>query len=70
MKIEALEEFLSIKRGSKVLVKIPLKGEKKEMLELVKNNAKITLEQFKDKILKDKEINRTLFRRNTRFIRT
>ena len=28
------------------------------MLELVKNNAKVTLEQFKDKILMDKEINR------------
>ncbi|EKQ50410.1 MULTISPECIES: excinuclease ABC subunit UvrC [unclassified Clostridium] len=56
--IEALEEFLSIKRGSKVYVKVPIKGEKKEMLELVKNNAKITLDQFKDKMLKDKEINR------------
>ena len=55
--IEALEEFLSIKRGSKVFVKIPIKGEKKDMLELVKNNAKVTLDQFKDKILKDKEIN-------------
>ncbi|OOM81207.1 excinuclease ABC subunit UvrC [Clostridium sp. BL-8] len=56
--IEALEEFLSIKRGSKVFVKIPIKGEKKDMLELVKNNAKVTLDQFKDKILMDKEINR------------
>ena len=56
--VEALEEFLSIKRGSKVFVKIPVKGEKKEMLELVKNNAKVTLDQFKDKILMDKEINR------------
>lgn len=28
------------------------------MLEMVKENAKITLEQFKDKILKEKEINR------------
>ena len=55
--VEALEEFLSIKRGSKVFVKIPIKGEKKDMLELVKNNAKVTLDQFKDKILKDKEIN-------------
>ncbi len=55
--INALEEFLSIKRGSKAFVKIPLKGEKKEMLELVKNNAKVTLEQFKNKILRDKEIN-------------
>jgi excinuclease ABC subunit C len=56
--IEALEEFLSVKGGSKVFVKIPIKGEKKDMLELVKNNAKVTLDQFKDKILKDKEINR------------
>lgn len=55
--INALEEFLSIKRGSKAFVKIPRKGEKKEMLELVKNNAKVTLEQFKNKILRDKEIN-------------
>lgn len=56
--IEALEEFLSVKRGSKVFVKIPIKGEKKDMLELVKNNAKVTLDQFKDKILMDKEINK------------
>jgi excinuclease ABC subunit C len=56
--VDALEEFLSVKRGSKAFVKIPIKGEKKEMLELVKNNAKVTLEQFKDKILMDKEINR------------
>ncbi len=54
----ALEGFLSIKRGSKVSIKVPVKGEKKEMLELVKNNARTTLEQFKDKILKDTEINR------------
>lgn len=55
---EALEEFLTVKRGSKVYIKVPVKGEKKEMLELVKNNSKVTLDQFKDKILKDKEINR------------
>ena len=55
---DALEEFLTIKRVSKVFVKVPIKGEKKEMLELVKSNAKVTLDQFKDKILRDKEINR------------
>ena len=55
---DALEEFLTIKRGSKVFVKVPIKGEKKEMLELVKSNAKVTLDQFKDKILRDKEIDR------------
>ena len=55
---ELLEEFLSIKRGAKAWIKIPQKGQKREMLEMVKNNAKITLEQFKDKFLKEKEINR------------
>ena len=56
---ELLEEFLTIKRGSKVWLKIPQKGDKKDLLELVKNNAKLTLEQFKDKILMEKEINTT-----------
>ena len=57
--LELIEEFLTIKRGAKVWVKVPQKGQKKEMLEMVKNNGKITLEQFKDKFLKDKEINKT-----------
>ena len=39
---ELLEEFLTIKRGSKVFLKVPKKGEKKDLLELVKNNAKLT----------------------------
>ena len=55
---ELMEEYLTIKRGSKVWLKVPQKGQKKDMLEMVKNNAKITLEKFKDKYLKDKEINR------------
>lgn len=55
---DILEELLSVKRGSKVLIKTPQKGDKKSMLEMVKENAKITLDQFKDKILKEKEINR------------
>ncbi len=54
---EILEEFLKIKRGSKVNVKVPKIGSKKEMLELVRNNAKLTLEQFKEKLLMDKKIN-------------
>lgn len=54
---EILEEFLSVKRGSKVTIKIPLKGEKLKMLKMVEDNARLTLEQFKDKILKDKEKN-------------
>lgn len=57
---ELLEEFLAIKRGNKVNIRIPQKGEKKDLLELVKDNAKITLEQFKEKILMDKELNKSL----------
>ncbi|MDD7795642.1 excinuclease ABC subunit UvrC [Clostridium sp. 'White wine YQ'] len=56
--LELLEEFLTIKRGSKVWIKIPKKGEKLELLQMVEENAKMTLEKFKDKILSEKEINR------------
>ena len=55
---DLMEEYLTIKRGAKVWIKVPQKGQKKEMLEMVKKNARITLEKFKDKYLKDKEINR------------
>ena len=55
---DLMEEYLTIKRGAKVWIKVPQKGQKKEMLEMVKNNARITLEKFKYKYLKDKEINR------------
>ncbi|WP_029452223.1 excinuclease ABC subunit UvrC [Clostridium algidicarnis] len=55
---ELLEEWLSIKRGSKVELKIPQKGEKKRLLDMVEKNAKLTLEQFKFKILRDKEIHK------------
>lgn len=55
---DLLEEFLTAKRGSKVWIKTPKKGDKKDLLDMVKNNGKITLEKFKDKILEEKEINR------------
>ena len=56
--IELVEEYLTIKRGAKVWIKVPQKGQKREMLDMVKNNAQITLEKFKDKYLMDKEINK------------
>ncbi|WP_055666566.1 excinuclease ABC subunit UvrC [Desnuesiella massiliensis] len=59
---ELLEQWLGMKRGSKVWIKLPKKGEKKELLDMVEKNAKITLEQFKLKILKDKEIHRVALR--------
>lgn len=56
--VDLIEEYLTVKRGSKVYVKVPQKGQKKELLEMVKNNAKVTLEKFKDKYIKEKEINK------------
>jgi len=56
--IELIEEWLTIKKGSKLWIKIPQKGEKKDLIDMVGNNAKITLEQFKIKIIKDKQIHK------------
>jgi excinuclease ABC subunit C len=54
---ELLEQWLSMKRGTKVSIKEPQKGEKKDLIDMVENNAKVTLEQFKEKIIQEKEIN-------------
>lgn len=53
---ELLEQWLGMKRRSKVIIKIPQKGEKKETLNLVEKNAKMTLEHFKIKFIQDKQI--------------
>lgn len=55
--LQLLEAYLTQKKGKKVNIKIPKKGIKKEMLDMVWNNAKITLTQFKDKMIKDKKEN-------------
>lgn len=56
--VEILEQWLSSKKDSKVTIKIPQKGEKKKTLEMVANNAKITLENFKLKDMQDKEVHK------------
>ena len=54
---ELMEQWLSMKRGSKVTIKEPQKGDKKDLLEMVEKNAKMTLEAFKTKIIQDNELN-------------
>lgn len=56
---EILQQWLSDKKDAKVTIKVPQKGEKKKTLDMVQNNAKITLEGFKIKDKKDKEIHKT-----------
>jgi excinuclease ABC subunit C len=55
---ELLEEWLTAKRGSKVWIKVPKKGEKKQFLDMVEKNARMTLEQFKLKLLSEKELHK------------
>ena len=47
---EIIEKWLSVKRGQKVMVRQPKKGEKEKLVELAKRNAEIVLEQDKDKL--------------------
>lgn len=56
---ELIEKFLTEKRGSKVWIKIPKKGDKKNLLDMVRNNAKIMLDQFKEKMVEEKELNKS-----------
>jgi excinuclease ABC subunit C len=51
-----LEQWLTIRRGSKVNVRIPKKGSKNDTLNLVEKNAKMTLENFKLKFIQDREL--------------
>lgn len=56
---ELIEKFLTEKRGSKAWIKVPKKGDKKNLLDMVRNNAKIMLDQFKEKMVEEKELNKS-----------
>ncbi|WP_332833800.1 excinuclease ABC subunit UvrC [Clostridium perfringens] len=56
---ELIEKFLTEKRRSKVWIKVPKKGDKKNLLDMVRNNAKIMLDQFKEKMVEEKELNKS-----------
>ena len=43
--LKILEEWISGKRGSKVTIRVPQRGTKKQLLEMVKKNAVIDMEQ-------------------------
>ncbi len=39
--------------------KVPKKGDKKNLLDMVRNNAKIMIDQFKEKMVEEKELNKS-----------
>ena len=50
-----LEEWLSVRKGSKVTINIPQKGKKEKLVELALQNARIVLNQDKDRIKKEEK---------------
>lgn len=56
--IETVSKWLSSKRGSKVSVKVPKRGEKNELMEMVRKNALETLSQHRERIKKKTQDNK------------
>jgi len=55
---DIIEKWLSDRRGAKVTIKVPMKGEKSQLVKLAEKNAKLILQQDKEK-LKIEEIKTT-----------
>ena len=48
--LDTIAKWLSEKRGSKVIMKIPKRGEKNRLVDMVKMNARQALEQYSDRL--------------------
>ncbi len=53
--LELFEEWLTVKRGSKVKILVPKKGQKEKLVELAAKNAEMVLAQDKDKVKRQAE---------------
>lgn len=53
--VELLEQWLTTKRGAKVRILNPKKGEKEKLVELAAKNAELVLSQDKEKIKREEE---------------
>lgn len=53
--MELIESYLSDKKGSKVQLKVPQRGEKSHLIDMARKNAEAAIEQMKYKNLKEKE---------------
>ena len=50
---ELIAEWLSARKGQKVLLKVPQKGEKEKLVELAKKNAQLVMDQDMDKLRRE-----------------
>lgn len=59
---KVIEEWLTTKKGSKVTIKVPQKGHKKSLLEMVEKNAEIHMKQVEEVKRKEKDNYETITR--------
>lgn len=52
---EIIEEWLTAKRGQKVYIKVPKKGEKERLVELAAKNASLVLQQDSERIAREEK---------------
>jgi excinuclease ABC subunit C len=53
--LNIIESYLSNKRGSKVHIKVPKRGDKNDLMEMATKNAEAALEQYKYNYLKERQ---------------
>jgi len=51
--VEILQEWLSLRRGSKVHIRVPKKGQKEKLVELAAQNARLVLEKDRERIQRE-----------------
>ncbi len=54
--MDIIESYLSEKKGGRVQLKVPQRGEKSHLIEMARKNAEAALEQMKYRTLKEKEM--------------
>ena len=67
--LETIEKWLENKRGSKINILVPKRGEKYKLIEMVNKNAKDMLNKYGDKFLRKHRQNLKGSRRNSRYFR-
>ena len=56
--IDIIEKWLTDKRAGRVHIRVPRKGEKHKLIEMVSQNALLALNQFKDKIQREQAMSK------------
>ena len=51
--VEILQEWLTMRRGGKVYIRVPKKGQKEKLVELAAQNARLVLEKDRERIKRD-----------------